>query len=165
MTQQPAQIRQRQRLREKGICERCGKEPAIKGITRCQKCKSKQKDRKTTAIDQGLCSRCLVNPLHTEKTCLECLDKAAIIRENARVKVFEAYGGRKCACCEETEPSFLSIDHINNDGHIERKQGITGYRLYRMLVKLGFPKDRYQILCFNCNSAKKILGICPHQTN
>ena len=33
-----------------------------------------------------------------------------------REQVFEAYGGYKCNCCGESEPMFLSIDHIDNNG-------------------------------------------------
>jgi hypothetical protein len=30
--------------------------------------------------------------------------------------------------------------------------------------KQGFPnKDRYQVLCYNCNCAKDKNGICPHK--
>jgi hypothetical protein len=27
----------------------------------------------------------------------------------------------------------------------------------------GYPKDRYQLLCHNCNMAKGFYGLCPHQ--
>ena len=39
-------------------------------------------------------------------------------------QVYEAYGGYKCACCGETEPMFLSIDHIDNNGAEERRSGL-----------------------------------------
>ena len=36
-------------------------------------------------------------------------------------EVFQAYGGYQCACCGETEPMFLTIDHVGNDGADHRR--------------------------------------------
>ena len=33
-----------------------------------------------------------------------------------------------------------------------------------MLKAQGCPRDRYQILCHNCNLAKYYYGVCPHET-
>ncbi len=79
-------------------------------------------------------------------------------------KVVDEYGG-KCVCCGESTIEFLTIDHINNNGaqiRKETKQG-TGGKLYRWLIKNNFPKDNYQLLCYNCNCAKGFFGYCPHQ--
>lgn len=83
---------------------------------------------------------------------------------NNKIKIIEAYGG-KCICCQETALEFLTIDHVNDNGAEERKdtnQG-TGGKLYRWLIKRNFPKDNYQLLCYNCNCAKGFFGYCPHQ--
>jgi len=83
------------------------------------------------------------------------------VRDNQRAKVYAAYGN-KCVCCGETEPLFLSIDHVNNDGYQERKRKPQG-SLYSRLIRAGFPKT-YQLLCCNCNVGKhRNGGICPHQ--
>jgi hypothetical protein len=68
------------------------------------------------------------------------------------------YGG-KCVCpgCDVTEPTFLVIDHIFNDGFKERSHG----SVLPSLKRRGYPRDRYQLLCHNCNHAKR-LGTCPH---
>lgn len=80
-----------------------------------------------------------------------------------RAEVLAAYGGA-CACCGESTPEFLGIDHIFNDGAEDRKRrGMSGYTLYRHLRRNGFPKDRFQLLCHNCNQAKGYYKICPHQ--
>ena len=85
---------------------------------------------------------------------------------NKRLKdlVYEVYG-HQCACCGESEESFLTIDHVNNDGAEQRrKTGIKngGTVFYRWLIKNGFPKD-FQVLCWNCQWGKvKNNGICPH---
>lgn len=81
-----------------------------------------------------------------------------------KLEVLEAYGS-KCACCGETEPLFLELDHIHNDGKVDRQRH-NGLSLMIWLKELGFPKDRYQLLCANCNQGKaRNNGICPHQLN
>jgi len=77
-----------------------------------------------------------------------------------RANVLLKYGG-KCVCCGESQPEFLSLDHINNDGAAHRKE-IGQSRLYKWAEDNDFPKS-LQILCFNCNMAKGFYGICPHQ--
>lgn len=91
--------------------------------------------------------------------------KAQLRRDKFRMIVFAAYGGYKCSCCGETEPDFLSIDHVNNDGYVRGKAGEprSGEPLYKWLIKQNFPSD-FQILCMNCNHGKsRNGGICPHQ--
>ncbi len=82
-----------------------------------------------------------------------------------RLEVIAAYGG-ECVCCGESAHEFLSIDHIYNDGALERNSpggSSRGHGLYRRLKREGFPRDRYQLLCYNCNYAKSRYGVCPHQ--
>ena len=83
-------------------------------------------------------------------------------------QVFTAYGGYVCACCGESEPMFLSIDHIHNNGAEERKAGLyhgSGTAFYQWLCKNKFPSG-YQVLCMNCQVGKhKNGGVCPHQTS
>lgn len=80
---------------------------------------------------------------------------------------YKAYGGYKCACCNITEPSFLTFDHIRNDGAKFRAQepsGGKGAALYRWIIKNNFPIDMFQVLCWNCNSGRALNnGICPHK--
>lgn len=85
-------------------------------------------------------------------------------RERLKRQVMDAYGGH-CVCCGESELAFLNIDHIYNDGTTDRKEkGID--QLYRWLRNNNFPKDRYRILCWNCNMARRVTGggVCPHET-
>jgi hypothetical protein len=80
------------------------------------------------------------------------------------MEVVVAYGG-KCSCCGEKEKRFLQVDHINSDGGPERAAGIATGNLYRRLKRLGFPRDRYQLLCANCNHGRYLNGgVCPHKT-
>jgi hypothetical protein len=80
-----------------------------------------------------------------------------------KLELIDNYGGQ-CACCHEREPCFLTIDHVFNDGHIERREsGKMGKSMYKYLRSLGYPKDRYQLLCYNCNMSKGRYGQCPHE--
>lgn len=79
-----------------------------------------------------------------------------------RQKCLDAYG-RMCACCGEDNDRFLTIDHVDNNGHEMRKEHLTGNTFYRWLIRNGFP-DGFQILCFNCNIGRALNGgICPHK--
>jgi hypothetical protein len=97
-------------------------------------------------------------------------------RDRLLAEVIEAYGGI-CSCrrCDEVRPLFLTIDHVNNDGAAERrglgdgpspksKKGRAGVNFYRWLKKNGFPRDRYRLMCFNCNCGRaRNKGVCPHE--
>ena len=76
--------------------------------------------------------------------------------------VYEHYGGFICACCGETEPIFLTIDHINNDGNQHRKEtGNADSVLW--LYRNGLPPG-FRVLCYNCNAGRwRNGGVCPHE--
>lgn len=86
-------------------------------------------------------------------------EKAKERTQNLRSLVINAYGG-KCVCCGETETAFLQLDHVNDDGAAHRKEIGAGHRTYLWASKNNFP-DTLQILCANCNMAKR--SGCPHQ--
>lgn len=71
------------------------------------------------------------------------------------------YGG-KCACCGETELVFLTFDHVDGGGRKHRESEKIGGHLLLWLRRNGHPAN-FQVLCWNCNSAKHLLGTCPHQ--
>lgn len=79
-----------------------------------------------------------------------------------RDAALRAYGGYLCACCGETLPQFLCIDHINGGGAAHHKQVGLGSMFYNWLKKQGYPPG-YQVLCYNCNQAKGQNGECPHK--
>lgn len=88
---------------------------------------------------------------------------SAEYRASLRAEMIAIYGGR-CNCCQESEHRFLQLDHINNDGHLDRKANKTSAKLLAKLKKEGWPRDRYQLLCANCNFGKLMNGgVCPHQ--
>lgn len=92
-------------------------------------------------------------------------DKIREYNHNLKKIIYEHYGN-KCACCGEIEFKFLSIDHINNDGHHNKKRKLGKYKnswdWYKYIIKNNFP-DNLQLLCMNCNFGKRMNdGICPH---
>lgn len=89
------------------------------------------------------------------------LKHSTSLRRTTRLEVLAAYGN-KCSCCGESEPAFLSIDHINNDGASHRRQ-IKRANIYWWLKRNNFPKDNFELLCHNCNMAKGLYGKCPHK--
>lgn len=84
-------------------------------------------------------------------------------RAKRRTQVLAAYGN-VCACCSETTPVFLAIDHIAGGGTKHRKTltSDSSHVLYQWLKRNDYPPG-FQVLCHNCNWAKHALGRCPHQ--
>lgn len=79
-----------------------------------------------------------------------------------REEIIQKLGG-KCACCGEKAYEFLTLDHIQGGGHKHRMACSSSRTTIYWEVKMnGFPKDRYRILCWNCNAAMGIHKRCPH---
>lgn len=133
--------------KKNGICVYCGKNKSQKNKVGCLGCLGKK----------------VRNQVNYDK---KYKDKQGLYRKRVRRDVINKYGG-KCKCCGETELLFLTIDHINNDGHVERKKignGNTPSSTQFYLKLNREPKrDDIQVLCFNCNLGRSMNGgICPH---
>ena len=78
-------------------------------------------------------------------------------KERIRLEMVTAYGGL-CKDCGENNPLVLVLDHINNDGATDRREGRGqgGYKLYAKLRKANWPKEDLQLLCHNCNYLKEL---------
>lgn len=69
--------------------------------------------------------------------------------------------GHQCNCpnCEVSDRAFLTVDHI--DSYAKGRK-----RPIKEAKDSGWDKTRFQILCFNCNCAKRDKGFCPvHQSS
>jgi len=79
----------------------------------------------------------------------------AAYRKNLRTRILDAYG-RKCSnpeCGYDKDERALDLDHIYGkkaEGH----EGLGAQRIYQIIIRENFPKDRYRILCRNCNWLK-----------
>lgn len=96
------------------------------------------------------------------KVYLQIVSGALRKAERAKLKkeIIVGYGG-KCACCGESEPAFLTIDHIHRDGKSDREM-FGSHTFYQHLKANGFPIDRYRLYCMNCNWGSRLTGKCPH---
>lgn len=77
-------------------------------------------------------------------------------RDKLRCDMVEAYGS-KCVRCGESDSVVLVLDHIDDDGFADRivNNHKGGYRMYAGLKRQGWPKDKHQLLCHNCNYRKE----------
>ena len=82
--------------------------------------------------------------------------------KNTWAKIRAIYG-ETCACCGESELSFLTVEHVNQDGAADRRKHGGNTQLRNWLAKQ--PKlEGYEILCWNCQWGRKLNGgICPHR--
>lgn len=84
-----------------------------------------------------------------------------------RNSVIQLYGG-KCACCGEANLAFLTIEHINGDGHLERK-ALNGGGATSLYLRLHNKPKRgdLEVLCQNCNTSRYhnrlFGGKCQHE--
>ena len=83
--------------------------------------------------------------------------KAHSSRLALRLEVLGAYGG-KCVCCGESNAAFLTLDRIDNDGAAHRRKVKA---IYSWAKRNNYP-SALQLLCWNCNCAKRVDGSCPH---
>jgi hypothetical protein len=156
-----------------GLCTTCGTEPAHKGL-KCVECKERGRILRRRLRDSkeeiGLCTDCMHRKVELGKIrCTLCLHRSRIYQLRIKFQTFNAYGGPKCACCGETNPGFLTLDHIDGGGHQQvlklfgSKSG-SSKRLYKWLRDQKYPAG-YQVLCFNCNCGRGTNnGKCPHHT-
>jgi len=75
-------------------------------------------------------------------------------RRRIRIKALQALGG-KCARCGFDDWRALQIDHINGGGTRERRNRKQGTISYYLEIIKNPDKNKYQILCANCNWIKR----------
>lgn len=134
----------------------------------------RQKKYRDRILSEGLCIYCKCPRDREGSYCTACCEVHIANNKKLKEDVINHYGG-KCACCAETILVFLCIDHVNEDGAEHRRSiypqrpwggrgnGASGTKMYGWLKSHGYPEG-FQVLCFNCNSAKHILGVCPHKS-
>lgn len=156
------------------VCPRCG--ARRDNETRfCSRCRSRQNsnNKRTRAVKvaKGECEVCPATRTKHRKFCDYHAEMHSGYHRNRRQRIkedaLEAYGGAICVCCGESGLWFLTLDHVNNDGHLQRKDAGMLYTSYTALHVKGYPQTPpLQVLCYNCNNGKRVNGgVCPHQEN
>lgn len=112
----------------------------------------------------GLCTTCYSKNRYDqdpETARRQARESGARVRKRLRDEMVAAYGG-KCNCprCPETNPAFLTLEHVNRDGREHRK--LKGSHVYTDLRKRGWPRNGYTLLCWNCNAMTRYGRTCPH---
>lgn len=141
---------------------------------------AKREDRIRRWADRyarGLCVYCGDNPhKENQRGCIDCAgkhtrtqcefakkrkDRVVLYSKRIRQKAVEKYGG-SCECCDEDELLFLTIDHTNGDGCLDRAKGLTGTAFFMYLLREPIRSD-LRVLCYNCNMGRETGGgVCPH---
>lgn len=86
-------------------------------------------------------------------------------RVKMRLEVLSRYGlnGQpRCVCCGEGRPEFLTLDHANGDGAVERRTR-SNDAVLTALRRARKKHPGYRTLCMNCNWSRGIRGYCPHE--
>lgn len=146
-----------------GICAKCSK-PSRVGKTLCEECNNSKIIIRKEKIKNGICgNEGCYKKIIRGVVCDSCRKKTNNKLAELKDVVLNHYG-HKCNCicgCQVTNRNHLTIDHINNDGAKQRREGKThgGHANYRNIIKDNFPTD-LQVLCWNCNCAKHFYGGC-----
>jgi len=155
--------------RFKGMTKKCSYCDLVKpieeyepGRNKCNQCRREDRKQKTKSSKEAIQKAVEWQKRNPERRKKIALAYYYRLQDSA----IKAYGGYRCACCGETEPLFLTLDHVNNDGKSHRKMlgTLGGAKLYKWLRDNNYPSG-FQVLCSNCNHGKQRNGgICPHKT-
>lgn len=153
--------------------------PTSRGLLRTPKVRSRanhQMELSVQASTDKICSRCRiprpVSDFHVRasqcKPCRTVLmrgyygeNKERINSQNiakadaTRFAVLDLLG-RSCSECGESEPNFLSVDHVHNDRKLERSNSSLTWK--RDIVSGTVDLSRYRVLCRNCNESRQRLN-------
>ena len=103
--------------------------------------------------------------LYVDNICMAC--KGTRWRAQMRLRMLEALGW-VCACCGESHPDFLTLEHKVGTNHYVFDVGSTHEKNCQQLIreaeKDGWDSEKYELLCIGCNWAKGQYGQCPHRT-
>lgn len=122
---------------------------------------------------RGECAKCK-NPADAGVHCKFHRDEsrrmARISTVEVKIEILTHYGKNGMLLCnwpdcEVIDPDMLSLDHINNDGHIERKNSWSGSgrALYMKLRAKGYPEG-FQTLCHNHQWKKELMRLREAKT-
>lgn len=157
-------IQKRLFLQNRSICSRCEQEKDLSNFH-----KSKNQSRGIVSF----CKDCNIKrdierkpkkKLNSREYYLNHKSKIKDKYNNIRNTVIDYYG-RFCVCCGDNRSEFLTIEHKNRSGKEHRIKYKNQTAVYKDIIKQGFPKDKFEILCYNCNLSKGVRreDLCYHQ--
>jgi hypothetical protein len=153
-----------------GLCRDCGKCKPVQEKTVCEKCaKKRYKNSKIAATRNKakMCCHSCRQPTNGKTLCQSCHDNQIVRMRDARkrnkILIYNHFGG-KCEHCGETDIRVMTLDHVDNDGAIDKKSDSGKKQIttawYVKLVRLinsnkSFPR-KLQMLCYNCHFKKDL---------
>lgn len=87
----------------------------------------------------------------------EILKKNKTRRTALKIQAFNILGGCKCSLCGEEKFEYLTIDHINEKGYLERPNRQFNGKIYNKIIKKEYSKKELldlRVLCYNCNCSR-----------
>jgi hypothetical protein len=67
-------------------------------------------------------------------------------------------GGCRCFACEDETLCHLTVDHIDNTGYLDKKNGLKASTLYSAIAKGEYPQDKIlnlRVSCWNHNLSRR----------
>jgi len=127
-----------------------------KGRERYAKPETKEVQKKYRASLQG---KAKMKEYYTsDKVKTKKIDNYA--KFDKKAKIIIGRGNLECACCGNKNFKWLQIDHIIPQRR--RTKGVDNVSKLRREIAQGIrPDSEFQLLCANCNFAKKDHKACP----
>ena len=159
----------RAKLKAVGLCHYCER-PVEPGRSKCRECLDKfskyATERYKEVASVGLCPKCRKRmKADGYESCTECRSEERQRNFEIKIETLEAYGGPKCVCCGEKSVFVLTLEHVDGNGASHRREiASSPSQFYKKLKMAGYPDEpKLVVLCFNCNIAKGLYGVCPGQ--
>ena len=115
-------------------CRSCGTPEPTNGFYKHSRHKS---------ITRRICSVCSARQIHDTNAAM-------------RLRCILLLGG-ECSNCGEKEYEFLTVDHVNGDGNIERAR-LHSDQIKRLILSGVADRNRYRVLCRNCNDSDGMIN-------
>ena len=136
----------------------------------CPKCrieKSLDKFDKNRCLSKGVqpyckdCRRIFARDYY-KKNKIYIDKRGAKYRVKTKLDLFQKLG-KQCKICGDDNLWHLQVDHINNDGYLDRKlhkqAGMSSVMMNGYLkIPINELRKKLQILCANCNHEKQLQG-------
>lgn len=145
------------------ICCVCKKEKPVSEF---------HKDKHTPDGYRYSCKACFMERYYSTEKSRESMRKwraenplkRLLGRRRKRIDTIQKLGG-KCECCGESRLEFLAVDHITpiHRHKINERSNHSGDDLINQVIASGYSKEKFRVLCHNCNSAIGWYGYCPHK--